>query len=270
MEMSNDCLNCGTLVDDSKFCPQCGQKVQLKFRHLSFFQLATSGLQQLFQVDNKFFKTFIALLFAPGKLAKEYMNGRIGTYLNPFSIFLVALLISLFFDNNILGNSLSYFTSKPIIADIIKEKIENHPYGEEHFRGVFEERTNGISKLSYLILAFFFALILGLIFLKKHLKLAYHYINAIHIISAILFIISPIIFWAFDAVEDIKNTNSTITFGFVPFVLVSLVYIGFNFSRAYNLKWYWSVAITPLFFLIFLALIIVFQNFNCWLTLLTM
>ena len=83
--IEKDCLNCGTIVQ-GRFCHVCGQENVVpkeKFGHLvvHFFNDIT-------HFDGKFFNTLRALVFRPGFLSKEYMEGRRGTYLHPVRMYL--------------------------------------------------------------------------------------------------------------------------------------------------------------------------------------
>ena len=84
------CKNCETFFD-GKFCPECGQSVKDYDKPFSFIFYNFVG--DFFAFDTRFFRTFIALLFKPGFLSKEYFDGKRITYAPPFRIFIFVSFI---------------------------------------------------------------------------------------------------------------------------------------------------------------------------------
>jgi Protein of unknown function (DUF3667) len=81
---ANDCLNCGVTVV-GKYCHNCGQEnVEPKE---SVWHLLSHFFNDITHFDGKFFSTLKILLFKPGFLSKEYMNGRRAGYLNPVRMY---------------------------------------------------------------------------------------------------------------------------------------------------------------------------------------
>jgi hypothetical protein len=86
-----DCLNCGVIVQ-GRYCHLCGQQnVEPKE---TFWELVTHFIYDLTHFDGNFFSTLKLLLFKPGFLSLEYMNGRRMRYLNPIRMY---IFISAFF-----------------------------------------------------------------------------------------------------------------------------------------------------------------------------
>lgn len=83
----NECLNCGTQIsDEANFCSKCGQVNDTN--RLSVKQYFSEYLSGFFNFDNRFLKTVIPLIFKPGKVTKEYIEGRRIKYVNPFQLYL--------------------------------------------------------------------------------------------------------------------------------------------------------------------------------------
>lgn len=90
------CLNCGAVLS-GKYCSQCGQKdVPL---HEPFIKLAVHFVGDFFHFDSKFFRTLFPLLFKPGFLTIEFVNGRRERYMKPVQlyIFISVVFFLLFF-----------------------------------------------------------------------------------------------------------------------------------------------------------------------------
>lgn len=80
-----DCLNCGAIVH-GRYCHQCSQENTIS--HQSFWSLATHFVYDIFHFDGKFFDTLRFLLFRPGFVAREYIQGRRVRFLDPIRMYL--------------------------------------------------------------------------------------------------------------------------------------------------------------------------------------
>jgi len=130
------CLNCEQPISDNdNFCSNCGQvNDELP---LSIKQFISEFFSGFFSFDTRFFKTFIPLIFKPGKVSKDYVEGKRRRYVNPFQLYLhitivFFLLQGLFsaFDEYKLTGSFTKNASNVSIdslvtqGDNIKDKIE--------------------------------------------------------------------------------------------------------------------------------------------------
>ena len=80
-----NCLNCGTTVI-GKYCHVCGQEnIEPKE---SVWHLISHFFNDITHFDGKFFTSLKDLIFRPGFLSKEYMNGKRVSYLNPIRMYL--------------------------------------------------------------------------------------------------------------------------------------------------------------------------------------
>ncbi len=86
------CLNCYMPLEKSDhFCPNCGQKnITKKLSFADFFVEFFSGM---FNYDSRFQRTLRILLFRPGKISKDYINGKRMRYANPFRFYLSVSII---------------------------------------------------------------------------------------------------------------------------------------------------------------------------------
>jgi hypothetical protein len=87
------CKNCGTPLE-GWFCHSCGQNADT--HHRSILHLMWEAIEGMFHLDGRLANTLPLLFFKPGKLAKDYMEGRIVRHVPPFRTFLVALLLFIF------------------------------------------------------------------------------------------------------------------------------------------------------------------------------
>ncbi|WP_405611662.1 DUF3667 domain-containing protein [Polaribacter sp. Asnod1-A03] len=87
-----ECLNCGhPFSGHEKFCPDCGQ--ENKGNRIPFANFVQELFSGLFSFDAKFWKTIIPLLIKPGKVSRDYIDGKRQRYTNPFRFYLMASII---------------------------------------------------------------------------------------------------------------------------------------------------------------------------------
>ena len=88
------CPNCGAPLSGA-YCSTCGQK-RLDGRDRSLLHLLGEAFRQVTEVDGKLLRSLRLLLFSPGLLSREYMDGRRVRYASPLSLFLLANVIYFF------------------------------------------------------------------------------------------------------------------------------------------------------------------------------
>lgn len=124
-----NCLNCNAQVQ-GRFCHVCGQEnIETKE---SVWQLVSHFVGDLFHFDGKFFSSLRLLMFRPGFLSREYLQGRRMSYINPIRmyIFSSAIFFLIFFmlmpSNVNDGNALVSQVRNEIEAEIdsLQEKIK--------------------------------------------------------------------------------------------------------------------------------------------------
>lgn len=84
------CLNCETELE-GRFCHACGQ--EHADHHRSILHLTWETIESMFHVDGRLWRTIPWLFFKPGRLSKEYFEGKRARHVPPFRTFLVSLLI---------------------------------------------------------------------------------------------------------------------------------------------------------------------------------
>jgi hypothetical protein len=79
------CRNCGTPLV-GRYCHVCGQDVFAGTNH-RLREFFTNSFNVIFAWDSKIFRTLWALTAFPGRLTKEYLDGRITRYVHPSKLF---------------------------------------------------------------------------------------------------------------------------------------------------------------------------------------
>jgi hypothetical protein len=87
------CANCETPLA-GPHCHECGQLAE-DF-HKSVWKLTVEAVESLLHLDGRLFSTLPNLIRRPGKLTRDYMEGKRASQVAPFRMFLVILLIAFF------------------------------------------------------------------------------------------------------------------------------------------------------------------------------
>ncbi len=99
---STKCANCEhPLRLSDKYCPNCSQQNSIK--KLTLRDFFDEFFATIISYDSKLLQTLSALLTRPGKITRDYINGKRVTYTNPFR-FLLSLAIIYFLIINYTGN----------------------------------------------------------------------------------------------------------------------------------------------------------------------
>lgn len=86
----NNCNNCNAPLT-GPFCHICGQRDDDLRRPIwTFFR---ELLDAIFDTDSKIIKTVLLLVFVPGGLSRDFMEGKRARYLPPFRLYIVLLFI---------------------------------------------------------------------------------------------------------------------------------------------------------------------------------
>jgi hypothetical protein len=84
------CLNCGAALS-GQYCGQCGQRATSRL--ISLWELVRDAFGDLFELDSRLWRTLIPLLARPGRLTREYLEGRRARFMPPFRMYLVLSLV---------------------------------------------------------------------------------------------------------------------------------------------------------------------------------
>jgi hypothetical protein len=85
-----NCLNCGTALG-GQYCGNCGQRS--RSRLISIWGLLQDAFGDLLELDSRIWRTLIPLITRPGKLTRDYLEGRRARYMPPFRTYLVLSII---------------------------------------------------------------------------------------------------------------------------------------------------------------------------------
>ncbi len=128
------CLNCRAPLS-GQYCGQCGQRATSRL--ISLFELIRDAFGDLFELDSRLWRTLYPLLLRPGRLTRDYLEGRRARYMPPFRMYLVLSLI--FF-------VVAFFDPRDDFA-ILYEPVENGEVVDEDRAEQIEEARGELEEL---------------------------------------------------------------------------------------------------------------------------
>ena len=88
-----NCLNCATLLTaDDRFCTTCGQKSST--HKITMSHIWHDVFHAFTHADKGFLYVFKELLYRPGHVAREYVDGMRKKYFNPFSYLFIIVAVA--------------------------------------------------------------------------------------------------------------------------------------------------------------------------------
>lgn len=97
------CLNCGTALI-GRHCHQCGQAAHVHRTLGAFFHDLLHGV---FHFEGKIWRTLPLLAWRPGRLTREYIDGRRASFVSPIALFLFVVFLT-FAVFNLLGSPIAF------------------------------------------------------------------------------------------------------------------------------------------------------------------
>ncbi|MCQ8239380.1 DUF3667 domain-containing protein [Rhizosaccharibacter radicis] len=193
MDNGGVCLNCGATLH-GPWCSRCGQKAD---HSRSIRHLAVELGETLTHADSRLWHTLRGLLFAPGRLTREFLDGRRAGQIPPLRLFLVTLFV--LFGTNALFSHAPHFAEmapqdRAAAGKVIGQIAFPHaPWLSAWFRGrlmlaldrpegVVEAMREWIERIT-LLMPPIYALLLRVLFIRRPFSLFDHAVFALHSLS---------------------------------------------------------------------------------------
>ncbi len=118
------CANCAAPLH-GEFCAACGQKAHV---HRSLVHVGEEILHGITHFDGKTWKTLPMLVFKPGTLTRDYIQGKRARYVAPVPLFLLVVFLMFFvfsfvnIGDNIGGDDATAVNGKPL--SVAEAKVE--------------------------------------------------------------------------------------------------------------------------------------------------
>ncbi len=104
------CLNCGTELM-GPFCYYCGQPDKNLMRF--FPALMRDLLEDVVDFDSRFMRTLKPLLLHPGKLTRDYLDGRRFRYVPPMRLYIFSSMVFFILAATLAGEAIDIGAGKP-------------------------------------------------------------------------------------------------------------------------------------------------------------
>ena len=120
---SFECLNCGTVLQ-GPFCHYCGQPDR---NFMRFFPvLLRELLEDFLDFDSRFMRTMKPLLFRPGKLTRDYLDGRRYRYTPPLRLYIFSSIACFFLAAIVTSDSFEIHTDgDDVVAGLKVSALED-------------------------------------------------------------------------------------------------------------------------------------------------
>jgi hypothetical protein len=93
MTDARPCPNCGELLW-GQYCAACGQRARI--RMITFWELLKDAGDLLATLDSRIWRTLGLLLFRPGRLTLDYLQGKRARFVPPVRLFIASTLVFFF------------------------------------------------------------------------------------------------------------------------------------------------------------------------------
>jgi hypothetical protein len=91
-ESHKSCANCGATLAGA-YCQNCGQSSHI---HRSLLHMIEEVLHGILHFDTKSWRTIPALIYKPGQLTKQYIDGKRTAFVSPLALFLFLIFLMFF------------------------------------------------------------------------------------------------------------------------------------------------------------------------------
>jgi len=215
------CFNCKVkLKQDHNYCPNCGQENHDKRASISV--LANDFVNDYVGFDNKLFRSLKPLLFNPGKITAEYLDGKRKHFIRPIRMFLFLSFIYY-------GLSLFLFSDSSTnlaVNDGASTSINGREFNVEYLNEAYKEHINLVVFIFTPLMAWFVMLIYRT---EKRKYYVDFFVYTLHFLSFlfILGIIHETLSWAFG--------NGDVKFDISNYILLAIEIIFIIYIIAYSI-----------------------------------
>lgn len=113
------CANCSTILN-GKYCHNCGQIGHI---HRSLLHMVEETLHGIFHFDTKAWRTIPSLIFKPGVLTRNYIDGKRASYVSPLALFLFLNFFMFFVLSQVFKDSNTNFIDGKLPRETLVKKI---------------------------------------------------------------------------------------------------------------------------------------------------
>ncbi len=228
-DSTKKCQSCGSDIKEN-YCSKCGEKI-VHETDFSIGAILSQSFSTITNLDSKLFRTFSALLFKPGRLSLEYINGRRKLYMQPFQVFVLLNLLFFFItDVDMFRVPSQWYFEDPgrIVRGEEVAQSKNITYSEVLL--LYDTQVAAWSKSAVIVTIPFIGLIMLLLNFKKKYLFGKHLIFATHFFS--FFLLFTVLLYIAVILMPYKNKY----FFQIPTLLSMFIYLVFSIKQFYKDK----------------------------------
>lgn len=250
------CATCGAMLN-GRFCAQCGERRLAPDEH-SIRRFVADTIQDLTNLDTRFYRSFALLFRRPGLLTREYLAGRQVRYLRPFQMFVLANL--LYFVVQPFTSYTGYNTplayqmerqaySEPLhIAERVERRVAERDVPFDQYQTAFDTRSSFHARSLVIAMVPMFAFCSALILADRRRPLVEHVVFATHFYAWLLVVVMSffLLAWSWllplqrgvvralsDASPALGSVVGAFLFEWITFVLI-IPYTYFALRRVFG------------------------------------
>ncbi len=262
------CASCGYPLR-LNYCEKCGEKRLVPEKDFSLKKFLEQTIDGFTHFDSKFLKSFGALLFRPGKLTAEYIAGRRNIYMKPVQVFIIAVVIFYI----IYANASSFFASvydmsngyqhpfssanifhHDVGSRILNKAAEKGIQADDLVKEIQTEASHRSKTFLFLMIPFL-GFITWLLFRKTNRFYVPHLIFAVHCLA--FFVMLDLLFLLSFAIAGFKSIGDN---QLIFLLLIFITYLFFALKKVYKRPVPETLLKTILFFIFFLAQLMVYRQ----------
>ena len=224
-------------------------------------------------MDSKTGKSFWMLLRRPGALTLAYLSGERVPYLHPFRVFLVAnvlffLLVS-FTGHSPLTTKLATHTSasnffhQEMADRMVKAHLNTHALAYEAYEASFNQRVDTLSKTLVFLMIPAFALMLGLVTIRKREYAIKHLAFSCHAYAHLLLynfmVATGLLIVLAKPLQTYFSPDLWETISSVMSLLVMCIFIFFGLRRGYKSGKLFSLLVSVLLGMSVYAILLLYR-----------
>lgn len=255
--MTNDilhtCRSCGN-VFSGNYCNVCGEKIRTPADR-TFRSFLNDVIQAVTLADNKFARTLWLVLYKPGFVSNEFVNGRTVRLMAPIQVFFVLNLVYFLFPIVQLFNaSLTTQMIAPygfLLKEPIARKMASLHMNLESFAIVYNLKTVSLAKLLVMFFVVLASVPLNFLYRKRNRFFVDHFGYAVELACFNLFVNAILV----DVVTTIIPIGSYIGEGSVTglFIATNLYFLIRSSNIFYHEKG-WKLILKSALMILFLKI----------------
>ncbi len=223
-----NCPSCHTEFK-GRYCYQCGEKKVVE-SDFTLKHIFGEGFSFITNLDSKLYRTFVGLMFKPGFLVNEYLEGKRNVYMKPFQVFILASILFFIF---LSGIDLLLIPSKWFFTDHTRELIngllQEKNISQEMLAQMYDAKVVSNSKLYIFILLPVLAFFLFIFNRKRQKEFGKYVIHALYMFS--FFMVMLVMVTIFFDLIPLKINKWWVI---LSAQLLQLLYIMFSIKNVYD------------------------------------